>query len=169
MSINKKKQDNKDIKLGLVLVLVIILSTVIMLQKTADLVKDRRASKFETIDSRIEPFGKVNMPSSGTVESVAVINSIEKSETIAKVYTGSEIYNMACTACHTAGIAGSPKLTDTLNWEPRIKQGIDTLRAHAINGYTGLAGYMPPKGGRLDLSDMDINNAIDYMLSQIQQ
>ena len=168
MSINKKKQDNKDIKLGLVLVLVIILE-IFNLPRSTDLVKDRRASKFETIDSRIEPFGKVNMPSSGTVESVAVINSIEKSETIAKVYTGSEIYNMACTACHTAGIAGSPKLTDTLNWEPRIKQGIDTLRAHAINGYTGLAGYMPPKGGRLDLSDMDINNAIDYMLSQIQQ
>ena len=169
LSNNKQKSNYTVHKIVLVICLTITLSTVVMLKITAALVKERSVSKFITIESRLEPFGKVNMPGTGTVKSVAAINSIEKSETIAKVYTGSDVYNMACTACHTAGIAGSPKLTDTLNWEPRITQGIDTLRAHAINGYTGLAGYMPPKGGRLDLSDTDINNAIDYMLAQIQQ
>jgi cytochrome c5 len=29
-------------------------------------------------------------------------------------------------------------------------------------------GYMPPKGGRLDLSDAEINAAVDYMLSESQ-
>ena len=169
LSNNKQKSDYTVHKIVLVICLTITLSTVVMLKITAALVKERSVSKFITIESRLEPFGKVNMPGTGTIKSEVAINSIEKSETIVKVYSGYDVYNMACTACHTAGIAGSPKLTDTLNWEPRIMQGIDTLRAHAINGYTGLAGYMPPKGGRLDLSDTDINNAIDYMLAQIQQ
>jgi cytochrome c5 len=35
-----------------------------------------------------------------------------------------------------------------------------------INGYQGDAGYMPPKGGRIDLSDEEIISAMDYMLEQ---
>ena len=66
MSINKKKQSYRDIKLGLVLVLVIIISTVLMLQKTASLVDERRVSKFENIESRIEPFGRVSIPNEGS-------------------------------------------------------------------------------------------------------
>ena len=60
-------------------------------------------------------------------------------------------------------------LTDAENWAPRIAQGMDTLRLHAIEGYTGNAGYMPPKGGRLDLSDEEIYAAVDYMLSEVPQ
>jgi cytochrome c5 len=40
---------------------------------------------------------------------------------------------------------------------------MDTLVEHAINGYQGSAGYMPPKGGRADLSDDAIKAAVEYM------
>jgi pseudoazurin len=74
VSINKKKQSNRDIKLGLVLVLIIIISTVVMLQKTASLVNERRVSKFETIESRIEPFGRVSIPNEGS----EIVDSLEE-------------------------------------------------------------------------------------------
>ena len=58
-------------------------------------------------------------------------------------------------------------LSDAANWAPRTAQGTETLHEHAISGFQGSAGFMPPKGGRLDLSDQEIQDAVDYMLSQI--
>jgi cytochrome c5 len=77
---------------------------------------------------------------------------------------GEEVYNQACVACHGAGIAGAPKFADKGTWAPRIAQGMDTLHKHAIGGFTGKTGVMPPKGGRTDLSDQSIMNAVDYIV-----
>ena len=55
---------------------------------------------------------------------------------------------MACMACHGAGVAGAPKIGDAAAWGPRIAKGADTLHKHAIEGFQGQAGFMPPKGGR---------------------
>lgn len=78
---------------------------------------------------------------------------------------GEEVYTMACVACHGAGVAGAPKYSDKAAWGPRIAKGPDTLHEHAIKGFTGTAGMMPPKGGRVDLSDKSIMNAVDYMVA----
>ena len=80
--------------------------------------------------------------------------------------SGEEVYNTACAACHAAGIAGAPKLGDAAAWSARIGQGMDTLSTHAISGYQGSAGYMPPKGGRTDLSDDAVHAAVEYMVTQ---
>lgn len=79
---------------------------------------------------------------------------------------GEEVYNVACVACHGAGIAGAPKMGDSAAWAARIAQGMNTLNKHAIEGYQGPAGFMPPKGGRTDLSDQSIINAVEYMVAQ---
>ena len=78
---------------------------------------------------------------------------------------GKGVFEVACTACHGAGIAGAPKAGDKGAWGPRIAQGKDTLYKHAIEGYTGKAGIMPAKGGRTDLSDELIKAGVDYMTS----
>ena len=54
---------------------------------------------------------------------------------------------------------------DKAAWAPRIAQGMDTLYKHAIGGFQGKAGVMPAKGGRADLSDKSIDNAVDYMVA----
>ena len=72
---------------------------------------------------------------------------------------------MACVACHGAGVAGAPKYGDKAAWGPRLAKGADTLHEHAIEGFQGQAGFMPPKGGRVDLSDKSIMNAVDYMMA----
>lgn len=79
--------------------------------------------------------------------------------------TGEAVYNVACIACHGAGVAGAPKFSDAAAWGPRIAKGMDTLHEHSIKGFQGQAGFMPPKGGRIDLSDKSIMNAVDFMVA----
>ena len=66
--------------------------------------------------------------------------------------------------CHAVGVAGAPKFSNKDDWAPRIAQGIDTLHQHALKGFMGKVGMMPPKGGRADLPDEDIMAAVDYMV-----
>ena len=75
---------------------------------------------------------------------------------------GQSTYEIACVVCHQAGVAGAPKLGDKAAWEARNAQGWDTLVEHVIKGFKG----MPPKGGRMDLSDDDILSALGYMVSE---
>jgi len=79
---------------------------------------------------------------------------------------GDKVFAQVCTACHGAGIAGAPKMGDKAAWAARIAQGADVLHKHALEGFQGKAGVMPPKGGRADLPDQSIMNAVDYMVSQ---
>ncbi|HEY8242629.1 MAG: c-type cytochrome [Vicinamibacteria bacterium] len=78
---------------------------------------------------------------------------------------GKKVFDGACAACHGAGIAGAPKVGDKAAWAPRIAQGAATLYQHAINGYQGKAGVMPPKGGSLNLSDAEVKAAVDTMIA----
>lgn len=79
---------------------------------------------------------------------------------------GQDTYGKACVACHGAGVAGAPKLGDKGDWGPRIAQGNDTLYKHALEGFTGKKGMMPPKGGNTALADADVKAAVDYMVAQ---
>jgi len=77
--------------------------------------------------------------------------------------TGKQVYEAACAVCHSAGVAGAPKFGDSSAWKLRVTKGEEKLYANAINGYIGNAGVMPAKGGRPDLSDIEVKNAVDYM------
>ena len=84
--------------------------------------------------------------------------------------SGPQVYNMACIVCHAPpGVGGAPPIGDAAAWQPRIAQGADTLHLHALQGYQGEKGFMPAKGGRVDLSDADIIAAVDYMVEQVGQ
>ncbi len=78
--------------------------------------------------------------------------------------TGKTLFGSACVACHGAGIAGAPKFGDKANWAPRIAQGNAVLYEHAIKGFQGKAGVMPPKGGS-SAPDADVKAAVDYMVA----
>ncbi|HEX8613348.1 MAG TPA: c-type cytochrome [Telluria sp.] len=77
---------------------------------------------------------------------------------------GKTVYNAACIACHGAGIAGAPKFGDKAAWTARIAQGAPVLYEHAIKGYTGKNGMMPPKGGS-SASDEEVKAAVDFMVA----
>ncbi|ROO29856.1 c-type cytochrome [Salinisphaera orenii] len=77
--------------------------------------------------------------------------------------SGEEVFDKVCTACHTSGAAGAPKVSDTGAWEKRLsEQGKDTLYKRSIEGYKG----MPAKGGDPSLSEDEMHKAVDYILSE---
>jgi cytochrome c5 len=121
------------------------------------------------VSERLEPFGQVYMPGDDLAAAGPQVVEAAAPEPVAATLTGPQVYNAACIACHGNGIGGAPMITDGAAWEPRIAQGMDTLRQHAIEGFTGSAGYMPPKGGRLDLSDTEIYGAVDYMIAEAEE
>ena len=76
--------------------------------------------------------------------------------------SGEEVVKAVCSACHAAGLMGSPKIGDKGQWGPRIAQGYETLVNHAIHGVR----MMPAKGGNPDLTDGEIANAVAYMANK---
>lgn len=77
---------------------------------------------------------------------------------------GKSVYNKTCALCHAAGVAGAPKPGDKADWTPRIAQGNDVLYKHALEGFTGAKGAMPPRGGAATLTDDEVKSAVNYMV-----
>lgn len=120
----------------------------------------------EQIEARLQPVGRVALP--GDEPQAAAAAAAALPAPAAAPMSGQQVYNVACFACHGAGIGGAPKSGDKNAWAARIAQGAQTLRAHALNGFQGSAGVMPPKGGRVDLSDAEIIAAVDYMVELVR-
>jgi len=81
---------------------------------------------------------------------------------------GERVYKGTCAMCHATGTAGAPAPGSKADWEPRIAQGKETLYDHALKGFTGAKGTMPPKGANASLSDDDVKAAVDYMTAQVK-
>jgi len=105
-------------------------------------------------------------PPPAVAASPAPAEAVATSPGVTPGASGQAVYTATCFACHGAGVAGAPKLGDKADWEPRIAQGLDVLHQHAIAGYTGKKGAMPPKGGNTALPDADVMAAVDYMVKQ---
>ncbi len=80
---------------------------------------------------------------------------------------GEATFKKACAFCHKTGEAGAPKLGSKEDWDARVAKGKETLYGHAINGFTGQKGTMPPKGGNAALSDDEVKAVVDYMTAQV--
>ncbi len=81
---------------------------------------------------------------------------------------GEHVYKGTCAMCHGTGASGAPIFGNKADWSPRIAQGKETLYGHALKGFTGAKGAMPPKGANPSLSDSDVKAAVDYMVAQIK-
>jgi cytochrome c5 len=146
------------------------IAILVLALKMADLtqgVYTRDAAEYQAaVNERIAPIGQVYLSGEHHEAAAPKAETAATPEPVAAALSGPQVYNEACIACHGAGIGGAPILGDAAAWEARIAQGADILGDHAINGYTGSAGYMPPKGGRMDLSDEEIIEAVTYMIDE---
>jgi len=145
---------------GLTVVLIVLANAV------SSTLEDEMASlkvknKARELVMRIEPIGKFK---------IGKVAEAEKPETVAKTeaVSGESTYNSACSACHNQGVAGAPKFGDGGAWNQRVAQGKDVLYEHALSGYQGKVGYMPPKGGNASLSDVHVKAAVDYILENVK-
>lgn len=106
------------------------------------------------IEARIQPFYEVCMQGEACGGGDAMATNAGRS--------GEDVYNTACMACHSAGIAGAPKVGDQLAWTDRIAKGMDVLYDSGINGVAGTG--MVARGGCADCSDDEITLAVDFMV-----
>ena len=122
--------------------------------------KDKTAQAETAVAQRIKPVGDVAVASTvmnGLISSASADGSVDK---------GKATFDGTCVACHGAGVAGAPKFGDKAAWKPRIAKGLPTLQEHALKGFQGKSGIMPPKGGNAALSDADVKAAVAYMVSK---
>lgn len=84
---------------------------------------------------------------------------------VAENVVGKKVYGAVCSMCHAANVAGAPKPGDKADWGPRIATGNDALYKHALEGFTGAKGMMPPRGANAALTDDEVKAGVDYMVS----
>ena len=128
---------------------------ILMLAPLAAVALDLTDQQRTDIEARIQPFSAVCVQGEtcgGGGDAVAA--SAGRS--------GEDVYNAACMACHSAGIAGAPKVGDQVAWAGRIGKGMDALYDSGINGVAGTG--MIARGGCVDCSDDEIRLAVDFMV-----
>jgi cytochrome c5 len=100
----------------------------------------------EAVAQRIRPVGMVE---------------VRDATDVASLKTGEQVFAAQCTACHSAGVAGAPKVGDEAAWAPRIKTGFDALLHSALKG----KGAMGAQGGG-DFSDLEVARAVVYIANK---
>ena len=149
----------------------VALAIFVLATKMTDLTQDvytRDTAEYQAaVAERIAPVGRVYQPGEEQEAEAPVVEAVDEPEPVATAMTGPQVYNTACLACHSTGVGGAPVVGDAAQWADRIAQGTETLYNNAIIGFDGEAMTpMLPKGGRADLSDQEVQDAVDYMVSE---
>jgi cytochrome c5 len=115
----------------------------------------------QSVAQRIKPVGEIVKFDGVTPPAAPVVAA---AAAVVKARSGEEVYQLACTACHAAGIAGAPKTGDKAAWAARVAQGAATLYEHSIKGYKN----MPARGGNSTLTDDEVKAGVDYQLAKLK-
>lgn len=124
----------------------------------------------QSVAERVAPLARVAVAGQdNTALTIAPVTSTPTTTVAVVLENGEQVYEAACKACHAPAVAaalGAPPFGDAAAWRPRIAQGKPTLYEHALKGFTGPTGkVMPAKGGRTDLGDDLIKQAVDHMVA----
>jgi len=128
--------------------------------RTQDIDVRAEAQYLKSVDGRIQPFAHEAVAghdnSSLAIKADTTAAATGGSAAIPK--DGAEVFQQT----------GAPKAGDRAAWAPRIAKGKAVLYQHALQGFQGTSGVMPPKGGRVDLPDDLIKAAVDHMVGMVQ-
>ena len=149
------------------------LAILVLAMKMSDLtqgVYTRDTDEYQmAVTERIKPFGQVYLPGEEIQATAPIAETVPEPAPVATARTGPQVYNEACNVCHGNGVGGAPITGDVAAWTARIAKGRDVLYDHAINGFDGDAPTpMLAKGGRMDLSDQEVRDAVDFMIAESQ-
>lgn len=115
-----------------------------------------QATTDQAIAERIKPVGQVCIAGQAC-------DGIEAApaQAASTARSADDIVARHCTACHTPGLLGAPKIGDSATWKALADEqgGMDAILAKAIEGINA----MPPKGTCGDCSDDELRAAIEKM------
>ena len=94
----------------------------------------------------------------GVAERIRKVGMVEIRDANRPLKAGEEVFKAQCTACHTPGAAGAPKMGDAPAWAARIATGFEALVQSALRG----KGAMPAQSGG-DFNDTEIARAVAYL------
>ncbi len=122
------------------------------------------------IDARIAPVGAVFAGDEGVAQQAAATAAQQAAGVADAAYGGTldgkVIFDQLCTACHTAGVGGAPKL-DAAGIGARVaQQGLEELVQKATEGFTGTTGVMPARGGNPAITDEQMQKTVEWMVEQ---
>lgn len=163
MSDDKEVINSLAITIGVLVAIAIVIGIIAMNLTDGDK-SDSASWQEKKILDRIKPLGSVATTAEEAKKASPEIAVADVVVTSTEPLTGEQVYNTACLACHATGAAGAPKTGDVADWAPRIAQGADVLFEHAMKGFKG----MPPKGGSPQLTEKNITDAIEFMVSKSQ-
>jgi len=75
---------------------------------------------------------------------------------------GKQVVDEVCAACHATGVRGAPKIGNKRAWARLASRGLAGLTQSALQGIR----QMPPHGGNPQLTDVEIQRAITYMVNR---
>ena len=111
----------------------------------------------EAIAERLKPYGTVCLAGDPCAEEVASAGGAASGPR-----SGADVVGKFCSACHSAGVLGAPKVGDAGAWQARLDGhggDFDGLLQNAIHGLNA----MPAKGTCADCSDEELLAAIHEM------
>jgi len=118
-------------------------------------------SRNTTTEERIRPVADVHTGEAGAA-AIAEAASAVATEQVAAFdgsLDGEMIYTSVCGICHGTGAAGAP-MPGSPEMALRAEKGQDALLQTAISGLNA----MPARGGRADLTDEQVQVAVEFML-----
>ncbi len=92
--------------------------------------------------------------------------SVDGEKPVKEARTGEAIYRKYCLNCHQGGVANSPKLGDVEAWSERLEaRDRDEL---ITNVREGMPPGMPKMGLCSNCTEIELANAVDYMLAALE-
>jgi len=111
-------------------------------------------------EDRIKPVADVYTGEDGAaaIQKAATTVAPEQSAAFDGSLDDQMIYNSVCSVCHSTGAVGAP-IPGSEAMAQRAAKGMDVLMQSALNGLNA----MPARGGRSDLSDEQVQAAVEFM------
>ena len=151
----------KNVSIVLV-VLIVFAFSIAFIARSVGFKEDQgnNPSRNLTTEERIKPVADVYTGEDGAtaIEAAVAKTAPVQAAAFDGSLDGEMIYVKVCFACHATGVAGAPKPGSAAMVE-RTKKGLEALMQTALNGLNA----MPARGGRADLSDEQVQAAVEFM------
>lgn len=122
---------------------------------------DANPSQRVLAEQRVSPVASVRYGEQGAAMLEQAQEAIAEAAPAGDVVVdGAAVYDGLCKTCHAAGVAGAPITGSEQMAAREAERGLDGLVNHAINGFNA----MPPRGGNPNLTDAQIQAAVEFML-----